>query len=130
MHTAQARSTGPRKQDSRLAVRWHVVIPVGLFLILTFAGVSFSSIGIGELRQDPAASTPDMWGDARTIRSDEWLTGTPLQAGVTASGVTDDLNPLTGPQEIISFLPAGPFSALVLPDALALQLGPWLPDGS
>jgi hypothetical protein len=129
MHTAQTTPTRTRAHRLR-AARWDLIIPIGLFVLLTLAGVSFSSIGIGELRQDPGAATPDMWGDARAIRSDEWLTGTPLQAGVTASGDTDDLNPLTGPQEIISFLPAGPVSSLVLPDGLALELGPWLPDGS
>lgn len=107
---------------------WGVLVPVAVFGVFCLAGVSQSSIGAPELRQDPADPAGAMLGEARAIRSDEFLTSTPLNLGVAASGKVDDLNPLTAPQEVLSVLPAGPVTAVLFLDGTALQLGPWLPD--
>ncbi len=110
------------------AYPWHVIIPVAVYVVLVLGGVTQSSIGISSLRADPTNPSGTMIGDARSIRSDEWLTATPLAVGVTATGSTDYLNPLAAPQQFLSALPSGPVSSVVLFDSSALLLGPWLPD--
>ena len=107
---------------------WHVIVPVAAYVVLVLAGVSQSSIGIHSLREDPRDPSGTMIGDARSIRSDEFLTSTPLNMGVTATGSTDYFNPLAAPQQPLSGLPSGPVSSVVLFDSTALLLGPWLPD--
>ena len=104
------------------------VIPVGVYLVLVLLGVTQSSIGIDSLREDPSAPHGTMFGEPQVIRSDEFVTATPTDIGVTATGSTETLNPLTAPQAFFATLPAGPVSSLVLFDGTALQLGPVLPD--
>lgn len=101
---------------------WPVIAPVLLYLILTLSGASFSSIGIGELRENPESPDGVMLGDARAIRSDEWLTGTPFNLRVLATGETEDRNPLTAPEGFLSGQPAGPVSSVVLFDATLQRL--------
>ena len=76
---------------------WPVIIPVALYLILTAAGVSQSSIGVGVLREDPDVPAGTTIGGPQDIRSDEYLTSSPINIGVTATGSSEDLNPLSGP---------------------------------
>lgn len=107
---------------------WHILVPVLAFVALTLAGVTQSSIGIDLLRADPAAPAGVMLGDPLTIRSDEFLTSTPNDIGVTASGTTDSLNPLSESSAFFAQLPAGPVSNVVLVDGWVLKLGSVLPD--
>ncbi len=107
---------------------WWVVAPVLMYLLLVLGGVSQSSIGIASLRVDPGAATPMMIGGGVGIRSDEYLTSTPLLLGVEATGETDDANPLTAPSGFLTQLPSGPVSSVVLFDGSLLRLGPLLPD--
>nr|WP_159083855.1 hypothetical protein [Nocardioides terrigena] len=90
--------------------------------------MSQSSIGTPELREDAANPVGVMLGEARAIRSDEYLTSTPLGIGVTATGSAEDVNPLTAPQEMLSVLPSGPITTVLFLDGTALKLGPLLPD--
>ena len=110
------------------AYPWHVIVPVVAYLLLTLAGVTQSSIGVDQLRQDPAAPTGVMLGSPLTIRSDEFLTSTPIDIGVTATGNTDTLNPLSEGQGFFTQLPAGPVSSVVLLEGTALRAGTFLPD--
>jgi hypothetical protein len=105
-----------------------VIIPVAAYVVLVLGGVTQSSIGIDSLRADPAHPTGTMIGEARAIRSDEWLTSMPVTLGVTATGSSEYFNPLAAPQQFLTSLPSGPVSSVVLFDGTALQLGPWLPD--
>src|SRR6476661_1529559 len=118
----------PTPRRSWRAYPWQVIIPVAVYVVLVLAGVTQSSIGIQSLREDAAHPNGTMVGEARSIRSDEWLTSTPVAIGVTATGTTQYLNPLAAPQEFLSALPSGPVSSVVLFDGTALRLGPWLPD--
>ncbi|NMM31610.1 MAG: hypothetical protein HHJ10_11370 [Cellulomonas sp.] len=108
--------------------RWWVWGPVGLYLVLVLAGVTQSSIGADGLREDPAHPSGVMFNQAVSIRSDEYLTSTPLSIGATASGSTDTLNPLTAPQGFFTMLPTGLASSVVLFDGAILRLGTFLPD--
>lgn len=108
--------------------RWPVLLPVLVYLVLSLSGASFSSIGIDQLREDPDEVSGVLIGTPLASRSDEWATSTPGVLRVMATGSTDDLNPLTADDQFLNQLPGGPVSALVMPERLALQLGPWLPD--
>jgi len=107
---------------------WWVAGPILLYAILVLAGVTQSSIGISGLREDPAHPSGHMIGSAVAIRTDEYLTSTPLSIGVTATGSTADLNPLTAPEGFFTMLPSGPVSSVVLFDGTILRLGTFLPD--
>lgn len=138
MSTAEIRTAMPVTTTAvqvRRAVRvraprisWWVAAPLIAYLLLVLGGVSQSSIGISTLRVDPSAPTPMMIGGGVGIRSDEYLTSTPLLLGVEATGQVDDGNPLTAPQGFLTQLPSGPVSSLVLLDGSLLRLGPVLPD--
>ena len=80
------------------AYPWHVIVPVAVYLVLVLGGITQSSIGITSLREDPRNPSGTMLGDAQAIRSDEWLSVTPVVLGVMATGSTDDLNPLAAEQ--------------------------------
>lgn len=107
---------------------WWVLGPVLLYLALVLAGVTQSSIGIENLREDPSVLNSRMVSSALAIRSDEYLTSTPLSIGVTARGATETLNPLTAPDGFSTMMPDGPVSSVVLFDGTILRAGPSLPD--
>lgn len=127
---AQRRRTA-RVRDLRSSlgrVSWWVVGPLAVYVLLVLLGVTQSSIGISTLRVDPAADTPLMIGGGVGIRSDEYLTSTPILLGVAATGQTDGGNPLTAPDGFLTQLPSGPVSSVVLFDGSLLRLGPLVPD--
>lgn len=129
-HVAMAPSTNPAL---RLARRlhldaWWVSGPILLYVLLVLGGVTQSSIGTAHLREDASHPTGIMLGSAVNVRADEYLTTTPLAIGVTASGIMDDLNPLTAPQGFTTMLASGPASSVVLFDGTILRLGTFLPD--
>lgn len=114
----------------RIASRWSwwVAGPVLIYIVLVLAGVTQSSIGITGMRVDPAAPNGIQIGGSVGIRSDEYLTATPLAIGVTATGSAEDFNPLTAPQGFFTLLPDGPVSDVVLFDGAVLETGTVLPD--
>ena len=87
---------------------WWVSGPVLLYVLLVLLGVTQSSIGIGNLREDPAAPTGIMIGPGLGIRSDEFLTSTPIRLGAAATGAAEDFNPLTADQGFFTQVPSGP----------------------
>lgn len=109
-------------------VRWTIVLPVLVYLLLSLTGTTYSSIGIDQLREQPGEHPGIMLGDAQNIRSDEWATTSPSVLRVIATGSTDDLNPLTADDEFLNSQAAGPVTQLVLLDRVILRLGQWLPD--
>ena len=122
-------TVGAPRRTRLASVPWHVVGPIVLYVLVCLAGVTQSSIGAAELRVDPADPSGVMLGEARSSRSDEFLTASPLALGVTATGRTEDLNPLTASQASLNGLPTGPATSMVFLDGSVLRLGPWLPDG-
>ena len=107
---------------------WWISGPIALYVLLVLGGVTQSSIGVDGLRVDASHPAGVMLDHAVSIRSDEYLTSTPLSIGATASGSTATLNPLTAQQGFFTQLPSGPVSSLVLFDGTALELGPLVPD--
>lgn len=106
---------------------WTIAV-VAVYVVLVLGGITQSSIGIPGLRADADHEIGTQVGGAVGIRSDEYLTSTPLLLGVEATGEADDLNPLTAPQGFLSQIPVGPVSTVVLADGAVQRLGPWLPD--
>lgn len=125
---SSARRLVPIDRVPWVSLPWRVLVPVLAYVVICLAGVSQSSIGAPELREDASDPRGVMLGEARPIRSDEYLTATPLGLGVTATGNAADVNPLTAPQELLSVLPAGPVTTVLFFDGTALTLGPVLPD--
>ncbi len=109
-------------------VRWPIVLPVLVYVLLSLTGANYSSIGIDALRETPGEHSGIMLGTPQTVRSDEWATTSPAVLRVLASGSTDDLNPLTADDEFLNSQASGPVTHLVLLDRWFLELGPWLPD--
>lgn len=103
-----------------------IALPCLLFVILSLAGVTTSSIGA--LREDPHHPVGTELGQPLPIRSDEFMTESPISLGWIASGGRGIDNPLSVPPNFFHQLPAGPVSAVVFFDGTAAMLGPWLPD--
>lgn len=120
--------TGPGRRVTLRSLPWHVLVPLLAYVVVVLAGITTSSMGAAELRADPEHPSGVMLGEARSSRADEFLTATPLSLGVTETGRTEDLNPLTAPQAYLNLLPTGPATTVLFPDGTALRLGPWLPD--
>lgn len=114
--------------DRVRALPWRVIAPLVAYLVLVLMGVTMSSIGIQQMRQDPAHPHGVEIGEALRVRSDEFLTSMPLNLGVAATGRTESLNPLTAEHGFTSQLSSGPVSSVVLFDGTVLRLGPFLPD--
>ncbi|OZB89453.1 MAG: hypothetical protein B7X41_02765 [Microbacterium sp. 14-71-5] len=107
---------------------WHIVGPVLVYLLLVVLGATMSSIGIEALREDPAHPHGFQLGHSVPIRSDEYLTGSPMVLGVLATGQTDDLNPLTAPDGFSQQMSSGVVSSIVFFDGTILRAGSWLPQ--
>jgi len=108
--------------------RLPVILPLGLYLVLTLAGITNSNIGIDTLRQDPSHHYGIEIGHAAAIRSDEYLTESAITLGQMAVGEGDALNPLSVSPNFFSQLPSGPVSAVVFFDGSMVRLGSWLPN--
>jgi hypothetical protein len=105
------------------------VVAVLLYLVLVVSGATTSSMGIVNLRSDPAHPVGVELGAAQSIRSDEWLTITPIDLGrlATASGRAD--TPLATPLDLIYQLPDGSVpESIVFFDGDLLKLGAVLPQ--
>src|SRR6478752_383423 len=101
-------------------VRWPIVLPVLIYLLLSLTGTNYSSIGVDALREHPGEQSGIMLGTPQTVRSDEWATTSPYVLRVLATGTADD--------QFLNAQPTGVVTHLVLPDRWFLELGPWLPD--
>lgn len=124
----RAPARGPLGRLRRWLPSPWVGIPVAVYLLLSLAGVTLSSMGAPFLREDPGRPVTDQLLNPALTRSDEYLTSSPLALGVLATGQSEDLNPLTAPQGFTTMLPDSPVSSLVLADSAALRLGGVLPD--
>lgn len=78
---------GP-KARWRLAGGWadrlEVIVPVLVYLVMVLTGMTTSSLGL--LLEDPTQPPDDQIGKSLPIRSDEWLTATPIELATLANG--------------------------------------------
>jgi hypothetical protein len=124
---------GPDRSRGRLGrvlrnVEPGVAIPVLIYLLFSFLGVTTSSLGAEMLRQDSANPQGMTIGLPQTIRSDEFLRITPIQLGVIAAG-DSVVTPLSAESDTVTQIPDGELGeTLVFFDTAVLRLGPLLPD--
>ena len=126
--TRQEGGSWEERLRALLAGRWHIVLPVIAYLILVLLGATTSSIGISGLRQEPDAPLGTQIGNATDIRSDEYLTESPLWLGQLAVGASDVPHVTGVSADFFAQLPSGAISSIVFFDGALLTLGPWLPD--
>jgi hypothetical protein len=96
------------------------------FVVLSLAGVTNSNIGA--LREGPRHHAGVELGQPLPIRSDEYMTESPISLGWITSGGKGIDNPLSVAPNFFHQLPSGPVSSLVFFDGTVAMLGPWLPD--
>jgi hypothetical protein len=103
---------------------------VGVFILLSVLGVTTSSIGADALRRDKVHhSYSTTWGEPQDIRSDEYMTWSPITIGAITAGPEGTTNPLGVSNNYFHQFPSGPASAIVFFDGTtAALLGPWVPD--
>jgi hypothetical protein len=119
-----ATSRARRIQPSTLALG----LVLATYVVLVLLGATTSSIGADPLRQDPHHPHGLELGHPQSIRSDEYLTESPISLGWITAGGQGIRNPLNEPPNFFHQLPSGPVSAVVFFDGTAAMLGPWLPD--
>lgn len=106
------------------------VLCVITYLVLVLSGATLSSVGISSLRADPVHPTGTMFGTAKAIRSDEWLTSTPVISGYMASGSEKaTTSPLSEGSDLATQLPnQGVAELVVFFDATLLRFGAVIPQ--
>lgn len=104
------------------------VLPLIVYLLLSIGGITTSNIGANPLRQDPQHPTGIEFGQPQPVRSDEFMTDSPISLGWIASGGRGIDNPLNISPNVFQQLPSGPVSSLVFLDGTFARLGPVLPD--
>lgn len=105
-----------------------ITIAVALYLILAILGITTSSLGAGPLRQDPAHPLGTQLGEPQAIRSDEFITETPINLGDIAAAESFDSNPLAQPPGFLHQIPSGPTTSLTFFEGTLFRLAPWVPD--
>lgn len=100
------------------------------YLVLTVLGATTSSIGVARLRQDPHHPLGTQFGPSRGLRSDEWLTITPMDLGrLATSGSSRADTPLSTAPDLIYQLPNHSLpETLVFFDGSLFRLGGVLPQ--
>jgi hypothetical protein len=101
---------------------------IGIYLILVLLGASQSSIGSPMLRQDPAHPLGHQIGSPQSIRSDEFLTDTPIALGEIAAAEAYTSNPLTQPPNFLHQIPSGPTSSITMFEGTLARIGGVIPD--
>ncbi len=122
-------STPPRNRlRGSLADRLEVLLPIVGYAAVVLSGATTSSLGAGPLRQDPTHPMGTLWGTPNGVRSDEWLTQTPIELNVLSLGHSSS-SPLAEAPDLIFQVASGqPVESLFFFDSTLLRLGPWLPD--
>ena len=117
--------TAPRRRWVRTLP---FLLPLAAFAVLVLTGVTTSNIGAPGLREDPSAPHGLQIGDSQEVRSDEFMTESPIWLGQIAIGPGQAVNPLNAPPNFFAQLPSGPVSSIVFFDGTVSRLGPWVPD--
>lgn len=105
-----------------------LAVPVLVYLILSFAGISTSSIGVDYLRADAQNPIGVQIGASQDMRSDEFWTESPIWLGQMAREGAEDPTPLSVSNDFFAQLPAGPASSVVFFDGTLLGLSGLVPD--
>lgn len=108
--------------------RWAQALVIGAYIVVSLAGITTSSLGIADLRQD--TSNPQGWqfGPAQAIRSDEIHANSAITLSIIATGDLPSLSPLAARADLVHRYPTdGLFEQLVFFDSQMLRLGSFIP---
>jgi len=111
-----------------------------LYVVLVLTGGTTSSIGIGDLRQDPGQPQGLQFGAGSMIRSDEYNAFSPIAISIMATGSEPTTSALAAPADVVHRYSSGGFfesfvyfdstilrAAAVLPDEMVFAARWWLP---
>jgi hypothetical protein len=102
---------------------------VVLYALLIFTGATTSSIGVGELRQDPGNPQGLQLGASSLIRSDEYNAFSPIAISIMATGTNPTTSDLAAPADVVHRFPSdGFFETFVYFDSTMLRAATFLPD--
>jgi hypothetical protein len=105
-----------------------VFVPLLGYIVAVATAATTSSLGVASLRQDPAHPLGAILGGPQPLRSDEWLTQTPIELGVLALGHSSH-SPLAQSPDLVFQIPSGqPFESAFFLETIPLRLGALLPD--
>lgn len=100
-----------------------------LYALLIFTGATTSSIGVGELRQDPGNPQGLQLGASSLIRSDEYNAFSPIAISIMATGTNPTTSDLAAPADVVHRFPSdGFFETFVYFDSTMLRAATFLPD--
>ena len=120
----------PGRLGGTLADRLEVLLPLLAYLLVVVSRASTSSLGIDVMRRDPDHPLGTTWGTPNLVRSDEWLTQTPIELNVLALGHSSH-SPLAESADVIFQVSSGqPVESVFFFETTLLRLGPWLPDAT
>ena len=113
---------------------------VAVYALLVITGATTSSIGVDELRQDPARPEGTQLGSSSLIRSDEFNAFSPIAISIMATGAAPTTSPLAAPADVVHRYPSGGFfetfvyfdstmlrAAAIFPDEMVFAAHWWLP---
>ncbi|RJT78263.1 hypothetical protein D6T63_12060 [Arthrobacter cheniae] len=99
------------------------------YVLLVLLGVTTSSIGIDHLRQDPSQPLGLQFGEANSIRSDEYNAYSPIALSVIATGGAPTLSLLGAQADVVHrFTSGGFFESFVFFDGTLLRTAAFVPD--
>jgi hypothetical protein len=100
-----------------------------LYALLILTGATTSSIGVGELRQDPENPQGLQFGASSLIRSDEYNAFSPIAISIMATGSNPTTSDLAAPADVVHRFPSdGFFETFVYFDSTMLRAATFLPD--
>lgn len=109
------------------APRWHwrlTVVVIAVYILLSVFAVTTSSLG-NQFRNGPDSVTI---GPPQSLRSDEFMAGTPMELSMMETGDMPTTGPLSEESSIVQRIPIGPVQHLVFWDTTLLKVFSFLPD--
>ena len=108
------------------ADRLELLGPLGVYAFVTLAGLTTSSVGL--LSTAGTGGVAGQLGTPLRVRSDEWLTQTPIELAVLANGSSMHPPLSQAPDLIFQVSSGGPFESVLFLEGNLLRLGALLPD--
>jgi hypothetical protein len=114
----------------RLTGRLGPALALVVYLVVVLTGATTSSLGVEMMREQTDAPLATMLGEPQGIRSDEYLTQTPIELSVLALGHSYH-SPLSETGDVVFQLSSGQGAeSIFFLESGLLRLGPWLPDAN
>ncbi|QHK19606.1 hypothetical protein GU243_07485 [Pseudarthrobacter psychrotolerans] len=105
------------------------LITVLVFVVFVLFGITTSSVGISELRQDPANPLGWQFGRSRPIRSDEIHAFSAIVISILATHGAPSLSPLAARADLVHRFPTdGFFEQFVFFDSTMLRAAAFIPE--